>query len=90
MKRFSKKIALYGRIKRKYEKIFGDYSIFAGIVNRECERFELKELNHDMFKYLIFVQGLTAPENGENRGRILSKLEQNPKISLQIATEKCE
>ena len=43
-----------------------------------------------MFKCLIFVQGLTVPENGEIRARILSKLEQNPKISLQIVTEEAE
>ena len=67
-----------------------DYSSFAGIVNRECERFKLKELTPDMFKCLIFVQGLTAPEDGEIRTRILSKLEQNPKISLQMVAEECE
>ena len=43
-----------------------------------------------MFKWLIFVQGLTAPEDGEIRIRILSKLEQNPKISLQMVTEEFE
>ena len=43
-----------------------------------------------MFKCLIFVQGLTAPEDGEIRTRILSKLEQNPQISLQMVAEECE
>ena len=43
-----------------------------------------------MLKCLIFVQGLTAQEDGEIRTRILSKLEQNLKISLQIITEECE
>ena len=38
----------------------------------------------------FFVQGLTAPEDGEIRTRILSKLEQNPKINLQIITEEWE
>ena len=42
-----------------------------------------------MFKCLIFVQGLTAPEDGEIRTRILSKLEQNPEISLQMVAEEC-
>ena len=36
---------------------------------------------------LIFVQGLTALEDGEIRTRILSKLEQNPKICLQMVAE---
>lgn len=37
--------------------------------------------------FLIFVQGLTAPEDVEIRTRIMSKLEQNPKIRLQMVTE---
>lgn len=40
--------------------------------------------------FLIFVQGLTAPDDAEIRTRILSKLEQNLKISLQMATEECK
>ncbi len=43
-----------------------------------------------MFKCLIFVQGLTAPEDVEIRTRILSTLEQNPKISLQMVAEECK
>ena len=31
-----------------------------------------------------------VPEDGEIRTRILSKLEQNPKISLQMVGEECE
>ena len=52
------------------KKVRGDYSSFAGIVNRECEKFEFTS---DVFKCLIFVQGLT--EDGEIKTRILSKLE---------------
>ena len=55
-----------------------DYSTFARIVNRECEMFKLKELTPNILKYLIFVQGLMTPEDGEII-RILSKLEQNHK-----------
>ena len=43
-----------------------------------------------MFKCLIFIQGLTVPEDGEIRTRILSTLEQNPKISLQMVAEECK
>ena len=43
------------------------YSTFPGIVNREFEMFKLKELTSDMFKCLIFVQGLMAPEDGKIR-----------------------
>ena len=67
-----------------------DYSTFTGIVNRECEWFKLKELTPDMFKCLIFVQEPTALEDGEIRTRILSKLEQNLQISLQMVAEEYE
>ena len=67
-----------------------DYSTSAEIVNRECERFKLKELTPNMFKCLIFVQGLTALEDGEVRTRILSELEQNPRISLLVVAKECE
>ena len=43
-----------------------------------------------MFKCSVFVQGLMTPEYGRIRTRILSKLEQNSKISLQLVTEECE
>ena len=38
----------------------------------------------------FFFQGLVALEDGEIRTRILSKFEQNSKISLQMAEEECE
>lgn len=60
-----------------------DFVTYAGIVNKECEKFELNELISDMFKGLIFVQGLTAKGDAEIRARILTKLEQNQKLTLQ-------
>ena len=72
----------------KPDKKSGDnYSTFAGIITRENESFKLKEFTPNMFKCLIFVQGLMVPEDGEIKTRILSKSEQNPKISLQMVTE---
>ena len=41
------------------------YITFASIVNRECEEFKLHKLTLDMFKCLIFVQGLTAPKDAK-------------------------
>ena len=64
-----------------------DYSTVAGIVNRECEKFELKEFIPDMFKCLIFVQGLMAPEDDKIRTRILSKFKQNPKNNPQMVVK---
>ena len=59
-----------------------DYMTFARIVNRECEKFRLSEITPEMFKCLIFVQGLTASKDGEIRSRLLTKLEQDQKITL--------
>ena len=54
-----------------------DYTTFASRVNRYCERFKLNEITPDMFKCLIFVQGLTSPSEKEVRTRLLTKLEQD-------------
>ena len=57
---------------------------FASIVKR------LNEITPDMFKCLIFVQGLTAPKDAEIRSRLLTKLEQDQKITLQNLVEECQ
>ena len=67
-----------------------DYTTFASIVNRECEKFKLSKITPDMFKCLIFVQGLTAPGDAEIRARLLTKLEQDQKITLQNLAEECQ
>ena len=43
-----------------------------------------------MFKCLIFIQGLTSPSEKEVRTRLLTKLEQDQKITLQSLAEKCQ
>ena len=48
-----------------------DYFPFAGIVNTECESFKLKELTPNIFKSLIIVRGLMAPDDGKIRTKIL-------------------
>ncbi len=60
-----------------------DYTTFASTVNRYCERFQLNEITPDMFKCLIFIQGLTSPSEKEVCTRLLTKLEQDQKITLQ-------
>ena len=67
-----------------------DYTTFASVVNRECEKFKLSELTSDMFKCLIFVQGITAPKDSEIRSRLLSKLEQDPQLTVQKIAEECQ
>ena len=49
-----------------------DYSTFAGIINRECKNFKLKELTLDMFKCLILYKDWWHQK--------MAKSEQNLKI----------
>ena len=65
-----------------------NYTTFANILNRECEKGTLSEITLDMFKCLIFVQGLTAPKDAEIRSRLLRKLEQHQKIMHQNLADK--
>ena len=62
---------------------------FAGNVNQQCERFNLKDLSIDMLKCLVFVLGLTANRDKDIRWRIFNKMEQDPDITLQKITEEC-
>ena len=55
------------------------YTAFASTVNRYCERFLLNEITPDMFKCLIFIQGLTSPSEKEERTRLLIKLKRDQK-----------
>ena len=67
-----------------------DYMTFASTFNRYCERFQLNEITPDMFKCLIFIQGLTSSSEKEMRTRLLTKLEQDQKITLQSLAEGCQ
>ena len=67
-----------------------NYTIFASVVNRECKKFKLSELTPDMFKCLMYIQGLTAPKDVEIRSRLLSNLEQDLKLTLQNIPEECQ
>ena len=64
-----------------------DFVSFAGNVNQQCERFNLKDLSIDMFKCFVFVHGLAANRNKDICSRILNKMEQDPDITLQKITE---
>ena len=52
-----------------------DIVSYAGRVNQECERFQLDRLSNSQFKSLIFVSGLTSPEEADIRTRLLAKLD---------------
>ena len=67
-----------------------DFVTYAGLVNRECERFKLKELTENQFKCLIFVCELQSSKDSDIRKRILAKIESDPEISLQSLAEECQ
>ena len=60
------------------------------MVNRYCERFQQNEITPDMFKCLIFIQGLTSLSEKEVRTRLLTKLEQDQKLILRSQAEECQ
>ena len=60
---------------------------FASVVNKNCDDFKLGELSADNFKCLIFAQGLVSTKDAETRRRVLSKLENEPDLTLQKLAE---
>ena len=64
-----------------------DFIAYAGKVNAQCEWFKLKDLKEDMFKCLIFIQGLTSNKDKVIRLKILKMLEQDLEITLQKVLE---
>ncbi|VDK88839.1 unnamed protein product [Dibothriocephalus latus] len=49
-----------------------DFVTYAGIVNRECRRFQLGSFTEDQFKCLIFICGLHSPKDADIRTCLLS------------------
>ena len=72
------------------KKANNNYITYVGIVNWKYERFKLNELTVDNFKYLTFVKGLTTERDLEIRFPILSKLEADSKLMLQMIAEEFE
>ena len=67
-----------------------DFVAYTGKINAQCERFKLKDLKEDMFKCLIFVQGLTSNKDEVIRSKILTMLEQDTEKTLQKVSEECQ
>ena len=55
-----------------------DFVAYTGKVNAQCKWLDLKE---DMFKCLIFVQGLTSNKDKVIQSKILTMLEQDTEIT---------
>nr|VZI49261.1 unnamed protein product [Spirometra erinaceieuropaei] len=67
-----------------------DFITYAGIVNRECGRFQLGSLTEDQFKCLIFICGLQSPKDADIRTRLLSEVQQNKSTTLQKLAAECQ
>ena len=67
-----------------------DFVTYAGLVNRECDRFQLGSLTADQFRCLIFLCGLKSPNDADLRMRLLALIDQDPTIKLQQIVDECE
>ena len=67
-----------------------DYLGFASVVNKNCDDFKLGELSADIFKCLIFAQGQVSAKDAEIRRRVLSKLVNEPGLTLQKLAGGCQ
>ena len=63
---------------------------FTSVVNKNCDDFKLGKLSADNFKCLIFELGLVSAKDAEIRLRVLSKLENEPDLTLQKLVEDCQ
>ena len=68
----------------------GHYLGFASVGNKNCDDFKIGELSADNFKCLIFAQGLMSAKDAKIRRRVLSKLENEPDLTLQKLAEDCQ
>ncbi|KFD67385.1 hypothetical protein M514_20421 [Trichuris suis] len=66
-----------------------DFITYAGMVNRECDQFQLNALTEDQFKCLVFVSGLQSAIDSEIRLRLLNKMEAEPNVTIQALIEEC-
>ena len=63
---------------------------YAGIINRECSRFQLSSLTEDQFNCRIFICGLQSPKNADIRTHLLTEVQQDAKTTHQMLAEECQ
>ena len=69
-----------------HKKPTDDYITYAGIVNKECESFQLGKMTEYQFKCLLFVSGLQSSSDPDMRTRLLNKIKQEPELKIQTLT----
>ena len=67
-----------------------DYIGFASVINKNCDDFKQGELSADNFKCLVFAQGRVSAKDAEIRRKVLSKLENEPDLTLQKLAGDCQ
>ena len=67
-----------------------DFLTFAASVNKLSNDFKLTELTADDFKCLILAQGLVSADDAEVRRLVLTKLENEQGLTLQMFAEDCQ
>lgn len=66
-----------------------DFLTYAGNVNRQCENFKISTIESDEFKSLMFICGLSRPNDSDIRTRLLAKIESAPKTKLTDLVSEC-
>ncbi|XP_062556763.1 uncharacterized protein K02A2.6-like [Armigeres subalbatus] len=61
-----------------------DFVSYVGIVNRQCEDFELQKLTVNQFKSLIFICGLKSAKDADVRTPLLAKLESDQVDTINL------
>ncbi|CAH1112991.1 unnamed protein product [Psylliodes chrysocephalus] len=68
-----------------------DFLTYSGIVNKQCEDFQLKKLSENQFKCLMFVIELKSAQYSNITTRLLSQIDKDDKddISLEQLVDEC-
>ena len=67
-----------------------DFITYTGTVNEEWSRFQLSSLSEDQFECPIFICCLQSPIDADIRNHLLTKIQQDPKTTLQMLAEECQ
>lgn len=92
-KNFGKNISIFNErynCMKMIKKSTEDFDTFGSKVNAACENINFTSMSIDEFKCLIFTCGLQAPDDGEIRTRIIAKMDEKPKLTLDEAIQECK
>lgn len=67
-----------------------NFVTYACHVNKMCVKFELAKMSEAQFKCLMFVCGLKSERDAEVRTRLLTEIEDNNSVTLDLLIEECQ